>query len=453
MKFARAVLARSSRSLGAAATVFVCIGLSTNVALAQRGRGGAGASTPDPAPGDEIQIAIGESKTLSAKGVKNYSDSTPGVADIRLTPDGSQFIISGKKPGQTTLLLIKDDGSQVQYPITVSTKSMAGVEKELQQITEGMSGVHIRRVGNKFLLEGGVNSEAELARCKQIAALYPGQVECLVTVGGGPSGDRKLLVRLDFFFVQYDRTAAYTVGIGWPANIGGSANNQLIVQSQMTYDFIGKSVTTAQASVINQPLPELDIAMQHGWAKILKQSTVVTSNGQEASFQSGGEQNFLATVGLTASLVSIKFGTNVSVLPRFDSSSKELEVKLEADVADLTAPETGTIPGKTETKLATLVTLKLGQALVLSGIRSRSQRHSVNGLPGLSQIPVLGLLFGKHTDQQEDVEGAIFIVPSIIETVPKSSIEVIKNALSTYDEFSGEIEKVDSFNKTPPSAK
>jgi pilus assembly protein CpaC len=299
-----------------------------------------------------------------------------------------------------------------------------------------------------------VTSDAELKRVQQIASLYPGQVESLVTVGGQQGSDRKLLVRLDFFFVQYDRTASYTVGIGWPTNIGGVNNSQLIVQNQLTYDFIGKATTSAQASVINQPLPELDIAMQHGWAKILKQSTVVTSNGQEASFQSGGEQNFLATVGLTASLVTVKFGTQVTVLPRFDSSSKELEVKLKADVADLSDPAANsTIPSKNETKLSTLVTLKLGQALVLSGIRTRTQRHSVNGLPGLSQIPVLGLLFARHSDVSEDIEGAIFIVPSIIETVPKSSIEVIKNALSTYDEFSGEIEKVDSFNKTPPSAK
>jgi pilus assembly protein CpaC len=444
MKFTRAV---------GAAAVFLCIGLSTNLAEAQRGRGGGGGGSTEPSSGDEIQIAIGESKTLSAKAVKNYSDSTPGIADIRLTPDGTQFIISGKKPGQTTLLLIKDDGTQIQYPITVSTKSMAGVEKELTQITEGMSGVHIRRLGNKFLLEGAVTSDADLKRCQQIAALYPGQVECLVTVGGSGGADRKLLVRLDFFFVQYDRTASYTVGIGWPAAIGGTSGSAMVIQSQFNYDFIGKSVTSAQASVVNQPLPELDIAMQHGWAKILKQSTVITSNGQEASFQSGGEQNFLATVGLTASLVSIKYGTNVAILPRFDSTTKELEVKLDADVADLVTADNTAIPGKTETKLATLVTLKLGQALVLSGIRTRTQRHTVNGLPGLSQIPVIGLLFGKHSDQQEDTEGAIFIVPSIIETVPKSSIEVIKNALSTYDEYSGEIEKVDSFNKTPPSAK
>ncbi|MEO8798173.1 MAG: hypothetical protein ABI551_09830, partial [Polyangiaceae bacterium] len=168
---------------------------------------------------------------------------------------------------------------------------------------------------------------------------------------------------------------------------------------------------------------------------------------------SGGENNYLSSVGLTSALVSIKYGTNVQILPRFDSTTKELEVKLDADVADLTPPQSGTLPGRTETKLATLVSLKLGQALVLSGIRSRTQRHSVSGLPGLSQIPVLGLLFGSHSDQQEDIEGAIFIVPSVIETVPKSSIEVIKNALSTYDEFSGEMDKVDSFNKTPPGAK
>ncbi|MGH7284477.1 MAG: pilus assembly protein N-terminal domain-containing protein, partial [Polyangiaceae bacterium] len=98
----------------AAATILFCIGLTANVAHAQRGHGGGGGGQ-EPSPGDEIQIAIGESKTLSAKNIKNYSDSNPGIADIRLTPAGDQFIISGKKPGQTTLLLINDDGSQIQY--------------------------------------------------------------------------------------------------------------------------------------------------------------------------------------------------------------------------------------------------------------------------------------------------------------------------------------------------
>lgn len=404
---------------------------------------------------EELTLAIGQTKTLSAKDVKNFSEGSPGIIDVRLTTDGSQFIIAGKKQGQTTLLLIKNDGSQVTWSISVFQRDPAQVEKEVNQLIDGLTGVRLKRVGARFVLEGAVTNESEMKKINQIVSLYQGQVESLVTQGpGGGGSDRKLLVRLDFFFVQYDKTSSYAVGLGWPASIGGTVNNSQVLQSQFSYDFIQGTTTTAQASIVNQPLPELDIAMRHGWAKVLKQSTVISSNGSEATFNSGGEQNFISSTGLQATLVKIQFGTNVTVLPRYDSTTREVEIKLDADVSDLTPPAvTGTtLPGRNTTKLNTFVNLKLGQALILSGIRTRNERHDVNGLPGLSQIPVLGLLFGSHADQAEEIEGAVFIIPSIIETVPKSSIEVIKNALAAYEDYSGNIEAVDSFNKTPPSA-
>ena len=99
------------------------------------------------------------------------------------------------------------------------------------------------------------------------------------------------------------------------------------------------------------------------------------------------------------------------------------------------------------------MTLKLGQALILSGIKTSAQRRNVAGLPGLSEIPVLGLLFATHAQEKQDTEGAVFIVPSVVDTVPKSALELINNAMGTYREYSGEIEYVDTFPKTPPSAK
>ena len=53
----------------------------------------------------------------------------------------------------------------------------------------------------------------------------------------------------------------------------------------------------------------------------------------------------------------------------------------------------------------------------------------------------------------QDIEGAVFIVPSVVDTVPKSAIELINNAMGNYREFSGEIEYLETFPKTPPSAK
>ena len=123
-------------------------------------------------------------------------------------------------------------------------------------------------------------------------------------------------------------------------------------------------------------------------------------------------------------------------------------------MADLTPSTTaGGPPGRLTTKLETQVTLKLGQALILSGIKTSSQQRSVAGLPGLSEIPVIGLLFGTHSQEKQEVEGAVFIVPSVVDTVPKSALELINNAMGTYREFAGEIEYVDTYPKTPPSAK
>ena len=146
-------------------------------------------------------------------------------------------------------------------------------------------------------------------------------------------------------------------------------------------------------------------------------------------------------------------GTNVTVLPRFDSVTRDVEVKLDADVADLTPPASGTIPGRNTTQLQTLVTLKLGQALVLSGLKTDTKRNDIQGLPLLSQIPVLGVLFGSHAKNSQEVEAAIFIVPSVVDSVPKSSLDVIRNAMSTYDEFSGGMKGLDTFPSTPPAAK
>jgi len=424
------------------------LALVSSTAYAQAPRTGASRDKTE-----DMTLAVGETRTLSARDVKNYNDSGQGIIEIRLTPDGGQFIIVGKKSGSTTLLLIHNDGTQTTYEITVTQRPIPVVSRELQQLIEGTPGLRLRQVGARIFIEGGVATDGELKRVQQIAGLYPGQVEALVTLGSG-AADRKTLVRIDFFFISYDRTSSYNVGIGWPANIGGANNNANTVQSTLSYDFAARATTAATASVVNQPLPSLDIAASNGWAKVMHQASILTANGSEANFSSGGQKNVVVTFGINQTLQQIKFGVDMTVLPRYDAQNCEIEMNLKADVIELSAPiGGGTVPSQDITKLNTLVNLKLGQALVLSGIRTRSQIHSVTGLPLLSEIPVLGILFGAHNNQTEDIEGAIFIIPSIIETVPKSAVEVIKNALSQFKDYSGDVEQVESFNKTPPSAR
>jgi pilus assembly protein CpaC len=403
--------------------------------------------------GETITLAIGEAKTISAREVRNYSEGVQGVVDVKLTTDASQFVINGRHQGSTTLLLIKNDGAQITINIDVFVRSPDVVEHELAQLLDGLPSVRVRRVGAHIVMDGAVADDEELQRVRHIATLYPGEVDSLVSIGapspvvstGETQEPQRFVVRIDFYFVQYDITSSYAVGIGWPASLGGAT-----ITSTLTYDFLDGIAHTATATLSNQPLPRLDIASTRGWAKVLKQATVITNNGVEAEFSNGGEQNFSVTTGLGVGIQRIQFGTEVTVLPKYVPQTHQIDIKLSADVSDLTAPGSGTtIPGRNTSKLTTNVSLKLGQSLVLSGIRRESTTHTVTGIPLLKDIPILGILFGSHADDTEQTEGAVFIVPSVLGVAQNYEKELVSSALATFKDFHGDVDKVKTFNREP----
>ena len=202
----------------------------------------------------------------------------------------------------------------------------------------------------------------------------------------------------------------------------------------------------------DQPLPALDLAANHGWAKVIEQSTVITSNGSPATFQSGGEQNYSISAAQTASIQPIEYGLKVDVLPRLDTERGELEIGIDADVAHLVPAAAGSVlPGRATSKLKTTVRIRLGQSLILSGIRTTARRATVSGLPVLSEIPVFGVLFGSHRGEAEDVESAVFVIPSAVESVPRPAAELVNSALAQFEEFAGDFAAVDAFPKRYPA--
>ena len=381
------------------------------------------------AENQELNLAVGENKTIPANDVKNYSEGTPGVVDIKLTSDAGAFVIVGLKAGSTSLLLIKKNGQEVTWTINVFARSPAIVENELKQLLEGYTGVKVRRVGSRLFIEGSVAADADVKRIQQIAAVYGGQVESLVGVGA--SKDRTN-IRIDFFFVQYTKDSGYQLGISYPGRIGGE-----YITSNFGKDFVAKT-STAVTNVVNQPLPGLDIASNYGWAKVLKQATVITTNGTDAQLDAGGEQNFPVAAGLTGTIQKISYGTNVTVQPFFDPVSRELEVKVVADVSDLVPPVSATpLPGRSITKLQTVVHMKLGQSLVLSGIHTQDERKKMAGIPLLKDIPILGVFFGSQSDAATEQEGAVFIIPSVVEASAKPAMDMVNETLKQYEDWSG----------------
>jgi pilus assembly protein CpaC len=400
--------------------------------------------SPERAKGgtsSEINVSVGGTHLISARNVRNYSEGRPGVIDVKLTSDSSQFVIVGRTPGSTTLLLIRHDGSEESYVVNVSARSASAVEQELKQLLAGIPTVRVSRVGNRTVIDGYVQDESEKTRIDRVVSLYGGQVESVVSLGATGATTpqelrsgvgRTVLVRIDFYFVQLDASSGYAIGIGWPRSYGGTA-----ATASVSYDLLKRAYGHATLTV-NQPLPQLDLVEDNGWGKVLRHATVLTNNGEEAQFSSGGEQNFTVNTGLTVGLQRVNYGIELTVVPRFDPTRREVQLSLKADVSDLAPPGSGTtVPGRTSTKLASAINVKLGQSIVLSGIRATSESHTTSGLPLLSRIPILGVLFGSQRSSEAQSEAALYVVPNVIESVSPASEELIQRAVARFKDFGG----------------
>jgi len=135
---------------------------------------------------------------------------------------------------------------------------------------------------------------------------------------------------------------------------------------------------------------------------VITQSTALLSSGSASS----SSVQYL-DVGLTLEVqptvyldgdVSIKIGLEVSSI----TDTKQVQ---------------GTLAYTIGTRNAnTLLRLKDGETQILAGLIQDSDTRGAAGIPGLSQIPIVGRLFGAHNSDREKSEIVLSITPHIIRT-------------------------------------
>ncbi len=344
----------------------------------------------------EISVEVGEQTSISAEGVRSYSEGAPGFVDVRLTEAQDRFILVGMSPGSTSLLLIMEDGSQVQYRVEVPSH------------------------------------EGEPVRDGAVPA--------------------RTMVRLDLYFVQLSDSYQHAIGINFPGSIMGGQNGNATAGLNLEWANGGGGVQTQLVANLASALPTIDIAQASGWARIFRQGSVITANNTEANFRSGFEVNIVIGGLGGGSLETIEFGTTLQCLPRYDEETGRVELRITTEVTDIIEGEQA--PGRSISTATSIVNLELGQGVVLMGNVARNESRGRQGLPGLSQIPILGALFGSHTRRFAESETLMFIVPTIVQPTSMARRNRIQEAIEIYEEFTGGVDEVELHDQpTIPGAR
>ena len=87
-----------------------------------------------------------------------------------------------------------------------------------------------------------------------------------------------------------------------------------------------------------------------------------------------------------------------------------MAIAVNKDTVDLTA----TLPPITKSSITTNLVTKDGSIVVIGGIYTHTKGETKDGVPGLSDVPAVGRLFRRDTNDNKRKELMIFIAPKII---------------------------------------
>ena len=165
---------------------------------------------------------------------------------------------------------------------------------------------------------------------------------------------------------------------------------------------------------------ELTALEAEGRGEIVSTPRVITANQKEARIEQGVEIPYQQSASSGASTIQFKKAVlSLIVTPQITPDNKIImDLKVHKDnVGDIisTGGLGGTVPSIDTRSIETQVLVADGQTVVLGGIYETERRETINKVPFLGDIPILGNLFKSRSRIDNKAELLIFVTPRILE--------------------------------------
>jgi len=170
---------------------------------------------------------------------------------------------------------------------------------------------------------------------------------------------------------------------------------------------------------------ELSAAQTEGRGEVISSPRVITANQQEAVIRQGQQIGYVtyqnsATGAAGSGTATVQFKDAVlelKVTPTITADNRvylKINVKKDALASFIDAPGSGKVPQIDTRELNTSVLVDNGQTVVLGGIYEITKANTITKVPGLGDIPGIGVLFRKTSRQNDKAELLIFVTPRIL---------------------------------------
>jgi pilus assembly protein CpaC len=409
--------------------------------------------------GPTLDLLLAKSTLLRLQDpIERISVGNPTITDVTLISKREVYFL-GKAMGTTNVIIWSNAGRATVIDVTVNA-DLTPLENELKLLLPEEKDITVVSVSGSIALRGTVADAIKVDHAVAIAEAWrarltrdlvlpvqAGQGSTAINVGGGSTvrdsvaaaGPRIInmlkvrdpqQVMLEVKVAEVSKTVLERIGVTL-AQQGTRAGSTITFLSQSNFlnQLLG-SASVTRANLFDRL--SIDAQKDDGLIKMLAEPTLMAISGQEASFLAGGKifipvarENNL-TGGTTITLEEKDFGVGVKFKPTVLEGGR-IHLKVAPEVSELNAQGnpfttvggvTSVIPSFTVRRAETTLQLNDGQSFMIAGLVKSDVAESVNRIPGLGELPILGALFRSSEFQKDKTELMFVVTPRLVKPLP-----------------------------------
>jgi pilus assembly protein CpaC len=377
-----------------------------------------------------VQLLVGRSTILDIGAtIARVSLTVPDVADAMVTAP-SQLLIHGKQPGTISMFVWDRMGGIKTYEVVVR-RDLSALVEQVKTLFPGEP-IAVAGSGKDVVLSGTVSSKYVIDKAADVAAGYVEKKEDVVNLLKQAEGVASNQVMLKVRFAEVSRNKLQEVG----ASLFSDGNNDMFGRTstqQFAAPFFDQKGPNLGDTLVFSDYLNLFLfdaknkigavvkAMQGaGVFQSLAEPNLIALNGKEASFLAGGEFPYPVPQGQLGS-VSIMFkeyGVRLNFTPTVLGGDL-INLKIRPEVSSLDfnnaiVIEGFRVPALVTRRAETEIELQDGQTFAIAGLMNNTALSSMRKIPGLGDIPVLGMLFKSRAYQKDQTELVVMVTPTIV---------------------------------------
>jgi pilus assembly protein CpaC len=443
--------------------------------------------------GKTVVLSVGRGQQVNlGSAITDVVVADPRVADVEVK-SANQIYIIGKGPGETTVYATTASGKTI-YSATIRVGTNLDSLSQMLLLAMPEADIRATTMNGVILLTGTASSPEDAAEAERLVSAFvnpvsaggsnsaiaiinriktatPLQVNLQVRVAevsrslakeissnlktrdiDGPNGNGFLggifrgrdaaditSAAAGAGLPKLDASSLYGLPAGTLSLPFDPTTGQFVTGDVTSFNFkipSGTNAITAAGRLFGLDVAAaFDASEKAGLISTLANPNLTTVSGETADFLAGGSFPII-TSSLGGSSVEYKtYGVGLTYTPTVLSNGR-ISLRLRTEVSDISsqgAVRIGGIevPATTQRTAETTVELGSGQSMMIAGLLSNQIGSSVDKIPGVGDVPILGALFKSNGWRRNETELMIVITPYLVKPVSDSEIKLPTDGIHT----------------------